>query len=214
VPSARFEKTKTADLLALLRYASRRRANPFAVTEALVEVLRRQVSPPELGAAVLTFDATLAAEARDALDGVTEPSARFLQATVPADVDGPRVELAWQAAAGALSRLLRLTQKPKKDERLVLERLAVDEVYVEGAQVALSTAAPDEVEATRWFFPLLTLEGSEASVDALLPHVDAALTARGDRLEVFRPLVWLLKKTPANALLEARLKAALAAQKV
>jgi len=202
---SRFEKTKTADLLDLLRYAARTKTNPFSVMDALLEVLTRGVTPPELGAAVLSFDATLAAEARDALEKNTSPIARFLQASVPADVDGLRVETAWQSAAHALTKLVKLEKKPKKDELATLKKLAVDDVFLEGAQVALSTTDPAQVEANRWFLPLLMLDGSDVSVDALLPHVDAALSRGGVALEVFAPLIGIAAKTPAMAPLVARL---------
>jgi hypothetical protein len=66
-------------------------------------VLSRNVTPPELGDAVLTFDATLAGEARDALERLSAPIARFLQACVPADVDGLRVESAWAVNRGRVA---------------------------------------------------------------------------------------------------------------
>ncbi|MDP3233034.1 MAG: hypothetical protein Q8N26_09670 [Myxococcales bacterium] len=201
----RFAKTSTADLLDLLRYAARKKTNPFAVMDGLREVLSRGVTPPELGEAVLTFDATLAGEARDALEGLSAPIARFLQACVPMDVDGLRVESAWQSAAHALTRLVRLEKKPKKAELAALKKLAVDDVFLEGAQVALATANPAEVEANRWFLPLLMIDGSEVSVDALLPHVDAALSAGGTALEAFKPLRALAPQTNAIARLVERL---------
>ncbi|MDP1919920.1 MAG: hypothetical protein Q8L14_26975 [Myxococcales bacterium] len=201
----RFAKTSTADLLDLLRYAARKKTNPFAVMDGLREVLSRDVTPPELGEAVLTFDATLAGEARDALEGLRVPIARFLQACVPVDVDGLRVESAWQSAAHALTRLVRLEKKPKKAELAALKKLAVDDVFLEGAQVALATANPAEVEANRWFLPLLMIDGSEVSVDALLPHVDAALSAGGPALEAFKPLRALAPQTHAIARLVERL---------
>jgi hypothetical protein len=202
---SRFAKTSTADVLALLRYAVRTKKNPFVVMDALQEVLSRNVPPPELGEAVLTFDASLAGEARDALEGLRVPMARFLQVCVPADVDGLRVESAWQSAASALTRLVRLERKPKKSEFAALKKLAVDNVFLEGAQVALATAAPGDVEANRWFFPLLLLDGSEVSVDALLPHVDAALSAGGAALAAFRPLRSLVAQNSAMARVVERL---------
>jgi hypothetical protein len=201
----RYAKTSTADLLDLLRFAARTKTNPFAVMDALREVIVRDVTPPELGAAVLTFDATLAGEARDALEGLHAPIARFMQACVPMDVDGLRVESAWQSAAQALTRLVRLEKKPKKDELAALKKLAVDDVFLEGAQVALATANPNDVEANRWFLPVLMIDGSEVSVDALLPHVDAALSAGGAALEAFKPLRALAPQKPAIARLVERL---------
>jgi hypothetical protein len=184
---SRYAKATTADLLSLLTWAPRRRTNPFAVMEALGEVLDRRAAPPEVGAAVLAFDATLAAEAREALDPKRGATARFLQATVPADVDGPRVEVAWQGAAFALTRFVRLTRAPTPRQLAGLRRLAADEVVLEGAQVALSTADPADVETNRWFFPLLVLDGREASVDALLPHL-AAASAGGAAALALKPL--------------------------
>jgi hypothetical protein len=192
---SRYTKTATDDLLSLLKWAPRRRTSPFAVVDALEEVLERRVAPPEVGAAVLTFDATLAAEARDALGPWRGATARFLQATVPEDVDGPRVEGAWQAAAHALTKLVRLTRAPTAGQLETLRRLAVDDVFLEGAQVALSTAEVADVETNRWFLPLLVLDSREASVDALLPHLDAA---RADRAvaAALRPLAKLEARAP------------------
>ncbi|MDX2011022.1 MAG: hypothetical protein SFW67_12555 [Myxococcaceae bacterium] len=195
---SRYTKTSTADLLSLLTWAPRRRTSPFAVVEALGEVLERKVAPPEVGAAVLTFDATLAAEARDALESRRGATARFLQATVPVDVDGPRVESAWQAAAHALTKLVRLTRAPTAGQLATLRKLAVDDVFLEGAQVALSTAEPADVETNRWFLPLLVLDATDGSVDALLPHLDAAL-AGGAVAVALRPLAKLEAKAPVVA---------------
>lgn len=201
---SRFAKTRTDDLLALLRYAVRRRTSPFEVAAALREVLERSVSPPEVGAALEAFDATLAAEARDSLEGVSAPIARFLQATVPADIDGARVETAWQASAHALTKLVRLEKRPAKAELAQLKKLAVDEVMLEGAQVALATADPARVEENRWFLPLLLLDGGEASLDAVLPHVNAALSGDGAALEALRPLLTMAAKTAPMQRLVAR----------
>ncbi|MCA3014294.1 MAG: hypothetical protein INH41_18075 [Myxococcaceae bacterium] len=201
---SRYAKATTADLLSLLTWAPRRRTNPFAVMEALGEVLDRRVAPPEVGAAVLAFDATLAAEAREALDPKRGATARFLQATVPADVDGPRVEVAWQGAAHALARLVRLTRAPTLRQLEVLRRLAGDEVVLEGAQVALSTAEPADVETNRWFFPVLVLDGREASVDALMPHL-AAASAGGAAAAALRPLAKLSSASSGVAALLAKL---------
>jgi hypothetical protein len=201
---SRFAKARTDDLLALLRYAVRRRTSPFEVAAALREVLARAVTPPEVGAAIEAFDATLAAEVRDSLEGQRAPIARFLQTTVPADVDGARVEGAWQAAAHALTKLVRLERRPGKAELAQLRRLAVDDVLLEGAQVALATADPARVEENRWFLPLLVLDGGEASVDALLPHVDAALSRGGEALEALRPLLPVAAASAAMQGLVAR----------
>lgn len=171
---SRFEKTPTADLLELLRYASRRHTNPFQVTDALLTLLARGVDPPAIGAASATLDATLVAECRDALEGGGSATGRFLLATVPAETEGSRVELAWHAAASALSKLVRLERRPTKEQYATLRRLSSDGVFLEGAQVALSRTRPEDVAVNRYFFPLLVLDGSEASVDALLPHVSAA----------------------------------------
>lgn len=207
---SRYAKSPDDDLLALLQLAARRRTNPFAVIDAITELLARRVPPPRLGDAVLTFEGTLAGEVRDALDGLEGPTARFLQATVPADADGPRVEHAWQAAAQALTRLVRVDGKPKKHELTQLQRLSRDDVFLEGAQVALATADPSDVEANRWFLPLLVLDGGPASMDALLPHLDAALTKGGEALTVLQRLLPVAAKTPAMAAMVARLEAAAA----
>lgn len=185
---SRFEKTLTADLLELLRYASRRHTNPFQVTDALLTLLRRGQAPCELGAALISLDATLVAECRDALEGSPSATGRFLLATVPGDTEGARVELAWRSATAALSKLVRLERKPTREQLATLTKLAADQVFVEGAQVALSTAPPEDVEVNRWFFPLLVLDGSDVSIDALLPHVAAARRGNETVTAALRPL--------------------------
>jgi hypothetical protein len=202
----RYHRAKTADVLDVMRYARRRRTNPFAVMDALREALIRQVPPPALGSAVLTFDANLAGEARDAVESSPFPVARFLQATVPSDADASRLEAAWQASAHTLTQLVRVEKRLSKPALAKLRALSVDEVVVEGAQVALAAALPREVEANRWFFPLVILDGSEASVDALLPHVDAAFSG-SSVLEALKPLIHLrTSKRPAMAFLLERLE--------
>lgn len=192
----RYAKTSNDDVLALLRFAVRRRTNPFAVMEGLVEALTRKLTPPEVGEAVLTFDSNLAAEARDAVERVQTPIARFFEATVPANVDGLRVETAWRGAAHALTKLARFERKPSKQALERLSKLAADDVVLEGAQVALAASSPVDVEANRWFFPLLLIDGGPASVDALLPHLDAALTSNVKAAGAFKPLVTLVRPGP------------------
>lgn len=205
--ASRFEKNTEQDLLTFLAGAVRRRASPFAVTEAVLEYLSREEAPPPLGAALVTFHATLAGEVRDALEGHTSPVARFFQALVPADLPDKALEVAWRHAAHALSKLRQFDRAPSAKAVEALRALASDEEVLHAAQVALATASPAQVKSTRWFLPLLLIDGSESSLDALLPHVDAAVSGDASVAKVLRPLLGIAAPSRGLSALVRRLQA-------
>jgi len=208
VSGSRFEKNTTQDLLTFLAGAVRRRSSPFAVTEAVLEYLARGEAPPPLGAALVTFHATLAGEVRDALEGHTSPVARFFQASVPAELPDKALEVAWRHAAHALSKLRQFERAPSAKAVEALKALVADEEVLRAAQVALATATPAQLKSTRWFLPLLVLDGSEASLDALLPHLDAALSGDASVAKAFKPLLGIAAPTPGMSALVHRLASA------
>lgn len=204
---SRFEKSTADDLLAFLSGAVRRRANPFAVVEAVLELLRRHESPAALGGALVTFHATFAGEVRDALEGHPSPVARFLQALVPLELPDKELEVAWRSAAHTLSKLRQFDRAPPEKAIAQLKALAADEEVLHAVQTALATAVPADVLINRWFVPVLLVDGSEGSLDALLPHVDAALSGNSQVLAMFKPLLRLAASTPALDALVTRLLA-------
>lgn len=194
---SRYRANPSSDLVTFLAGAVRRRASPFAVVEAVLELVDRKESPAALGGAVLTFDATLAGEVRDALERRTTPVARYFQAMVPREASDAELESSWRSAAHALSKFAQFTEVPRAAALERLRPLSTDEAVVRATQAALATADPHDVAINRWFVPLLMLEGSEPSIDALLPHLDAALSGARPVLSMFKPLVGLAAKTPA-----------------
>lgn len=186
---SRYQKNPSSDLVTFLSGALRRRASPFAVVEAVLELIDRNEPPPSVGGAVLTFDATLAGEVRDALDRRSAPIARYFQAMVPLDATDTELEGSWRAAAHALSKFVHFTKSARGAKLETVRSLARDEAVVHATQAALATADPLDVKTNRWFVPVLMVDGSDASIDALLPHFDAALGGARSVVNLFRPLL-------------------------
>lgn len=126
-----------------------------------------------------------------------EPRAAFVLAglrVTKKERHGALQELLWPGldwAKGKQNDLARLRQLVKRADFLV------------GAQAAVALTDPEEY-VTSEFLPLLAVDGSEDSLDVLMPFVQQAVKEKGSELDwLRRALVPLLAKTPATRALLA-----------
>jgi len=130
----------------------------------------------------------------------------FLRLAVPRDAKAARLAATWDSAVCAL-RDLGDTTEPWERRRDMQGRLAHDALVLAALQgvVAHSAEVPLDMLA------VLAIDGGEASVDALIPHLDPALGERDARLEKLGLLRDRAKRVPALDTLFAEVESALAA---
>jgi hypothetical protein len=116
----------------------------------------------------------------------------FLKQAVPRSLDDVALGERWGEAAQALFNLQSYTFGSKQ-RRANLEAIARNPVLMEAAQAA---AVGNGEHFDMELFALLALEGSDASVDALLPHFHRAMTTEAG-LEQIEILARHAKKTPS-----------------
>lgn len=96
----------------------------------------------------------------------------------------------------------------KQNDLTGLKKLAKRADFLAGAQAAVALTDPDEY-VTCEFLPLLAVDGSEASLDVLMPFVHRAVAEKGSDLDwLRRAVVPLLAKTPATKAMLAALDSA------
>lgn len=143
-----------------------------------------------------TFAQTCSAvDAPKALEALRSSRAAFA-VLLCAWASGRDVATRWPAMMKALVTLTNPYTLAYKKKWLVA--LAADEALVDAARLAVVSArpVPDELIA------LLAIDGSEASVDALIPFVDEAVKTRSDALDVLEQLKrFRLEKNAAIAAL-------------
>jgi hypothetical protein len=123
-----------------------------------------------------------------------EPRALFLQTAV----DRTQLKATWRAAVNALKRFEAQYGWGSKEKRAQLAAIAKEPRLVAGAQAAAVGAAHLRNE----FLAVLALDGSDESMDALLPHFARAAKDPA-QLDVLSRLVTYAKKTEAlTALLD------------
>jgi hypothetical protein len=134
----------------------------------------------------------------------------FLKLAVPADAKAGVLKAAWQEAVEAL-RDLADTKHPIDTEtrRDQLTAIAKEPLLLHGIQGVAANTAEVPVE----MLVVLAIDGTDASIDALIPHLDLALGSRDIRLERLATVRPFVRETPALATLFAELDAALAARR-
>lgn len=125
-------------------------------------------------------------------DDATSNEHLFLQLAIRADAKPAALVKSWQHAVAALYELDSGSwgSKPRRDR---IRALAKDRALLPAVQ---------GVAANRKQVPLdmlaaLVADGSAASIDALVPHIDPALVARDERLDRLAKLRTYAKRTPA-----------------
>jgi hypothetical protein len=131
-------------------------------------------------------------------DGCITRDLIFLKEAVSLDCDDDDLAKAWRAALEALNAVR--TQGVVRDPR-----------FVAPVQAAVVVANPADEIAVRPFLAVLARDGSEASVDALIPHVHHAWSVPGglDRIHALRLFA---AKTPTMDALMAEIEARLCAR--
>lgn len=138
----------------------------------------------------------------------TTPNHVFLQLAVP-DGSAPAMKSAWLAAVSTLRDLadtLHPLETPARRE--VLAAIAKSPLVP-----AIQGVVANSAEVALEMLVVLALDGSDASLDALIPHLDLALGARDARLERLAKIRPFVRSTPALDALFAELDGALAARR-
>ncbi|MEO8700347.1 MAG: hypothetical protein ABI867_09900 [Kofleriaceae bacterium] len=128
-------------------------------------------------------------------DSQPSSSHLFLRLAVPLD-EPAKIRRAWKAAVTALRDLYDSKDAWESGKRAKLAaKLARDPRVLAGLQGLVANAAATDV--TLEMLAVLAIDGSDTSVDALIPHLDPALGARTARLERLAQLRTCAKRTPA-----------------
>lgn len=171
-----------------------------------VEVVLRMIAEPHWLAACGKLPAPLVRAVLAAK--ATHPFHIFLQLAVPAEAKAAVLKAAWHEAIEALCLLADRTHPLDTDDRrLQLSAIALRPEALQAVQgVAANT--PNSTLPIEMLI-VLAIEGSDESVDALIPHIDLALGSRDARLERLAILRPFLRSTPALMTLFAELDDAL-----
>lgn len=153
-------------------------------------------------------EALSAEELRPVLDALTrahpaDPAVLFLRSAV----DERDLERSWRAAVNALKLFGSMYAWGSKQKREKLAAVAKAPRLLAATQAATAASASVADE----YLAVLVLDGSDESVDALLPHFDRALKDP-TRLEALERLRTYAKKTPALEALLGRVDAERAAR--
>lgn len=139
---------------------------------------------------------------------VPGPTHLFLRLAVPADAKGPQLVRTWQRAVSAVHELVDTTHAwDSEPRRMQLAALAREPQLLHAIQGVVANL-PD---ASLDMLAVLVADGSDASVDALIPHLDPALGERDARLERLAQLRSHARRTPPLDALFAELSEVLAA---
>lgn len=110
------------------------------------------------------------------LEDARDPVVLFLRATV----EGPNADVQWVESLDALRAFGTSYPWSSKQRRAKLQKVANDPRLLAGVQAVAATC---EAVTLDWL-AVLAIDGSDASVDALLPHVHRATSHPDERLEL------------------------------
>ena len=133
----------------------------------------------------------------------------FLRLAVFTEAKAADVKAAWTRAIGALHDLASTEEWDTPARRETLAALAGDPLVLYAVQGLVAHVA----EVTLGMLAVLAIDGSDASVDALIPHLDPALGEGDARLEKLAMLRSCVKRTPVLDALFVELDAGLAARR-
>lgn len=138
------------------------------------------------------------------------PVQLFLQLAISSDLKAVAMKKAWLAAIEALRELADTKYPLGTDERTSeLARLAKQPAVLQAIQGVAANSAEVPLE----MLIVLAIDGSDASIDALIPHLDLALGHRDARLERLARVRPFIKPTPALAAVFAELDGAVDARR-
>jgi hypothetical protein len=138
------------------------------------------------------------------------PVQLFLQLAINSDLKAPAMKKAWLAAIEALRELADTRYPLGTDERTSeLARLAEQPAVLQAIQGVAANSAEVPIE----MLIVLAIDGGDASIDALIPHLDLALGQRDARLERLARVRPFTRATPALAAVFAELDRAVDARR-
>lgn len=133
----------------------------------------------------------------------------FLRASVDTSLDDAELQQAWAAGLVALLDMQTTYAWGSKQRKAKIARLAQQPKMVAALQAAAVGAKAVGLDA----LAVLAAEGSEASMDALLPHVERASNSPGGYLEVLTRLKVHAKHTPTLEAMFAKIDGTLSEKK-
>ena len=137
------------------------------------------------------------------------PHAFFLREYVPSDASESTLTATWDAAMQALLDLDTTYAWGSKQKKAKFQALADNASILH----ALQTAAVASEQVPLDMLAVLAADGSDASVDALIPHVERAVTSQSWELDRLRYLRKHARSTPAMDSMFTRLEALLDTRK-
>ncbi|AKQ65377.1 hypothetical protein A176_002289 [Myxococcus hansupus] len=139
------------------------------------------------------------------LEADSEPYAYFLREAVPVEAPDEAVQAAWTDALLGLLDLDTTYGWGSKQRKAKFQALANNPVLLQAIQTAV--VACEQVSLD--MLAVLTVDASDASVDALIPHVERAVQSQGMELDRLEDLRKHARATPAMNELFARMEALL-----
>jgi hypothetical protein len=136
------------------------------------------------------------------------PHAVVLRDLVPLELDDAALEAAWGGALQALLDLQTSYGWGSKQKRAKLQALAAEPRLLGAVQAAAGACEEAPVD----LLAVLAIDASEASVDALLPHVERAAREKDRGLDLLQRLRTHARSTPTLDALLARVEGLLEAR--
>ena len=140
---------------------------------------------------------------------VTHPAQLFLQLAIPGDAKATVLKTAWQRAVRVLGELAETTHALDAEPR----RRQLEAIAKSPLLRAIQGFAANSSEVSIEMLVVLAIDGSDGSIDALIPHLDLALGSRDARLERLALLRPFARTTPALDALFVELDGALAGRR-
>ncbi|MFP2960462.1 hypothetical protein ACLEPN_22230 [Myxococcus sp. 1LA] len=139
------------------------------------------------------------------LEADSRPHAYFLREAVRRDAPDSELQAAWKAALLGLLDLETTYAWGSKQRKAKFQALADNPALLQAIQTAV--VACEQVSLD--MLAVLTVDASDASVDALIPHVERAVQSQGWELDRLEDLRKHARATPAMDDLFARMQALL-----
>ncbi len=136
------------------------------------------------------------------------PHSFFLRECIPLDASEPELTAAWETALQALLDLDTSHAWNSNQQEAMLQTLAKKPAILH----AIQTAAVACEKVPLPMLAVLAADASDTSVDALIPHVERAVTQQDESLDRLQSLRVHARSTPAMDALFARMRALLEAR--
>ncbi|WIG98098.1 hypothetical protein [Myxococcus sp. SDU36] len=143
------------------------------------------------------------------LEADSRPHAYFLREAVPQEAPDAEVQATWKAALLGLLDLETTYAWGSKQRKAKFQALANNAPLLQ----AIQTAAVASEQVSLDMLAVLTVDASDASLDALIPHVERAVQSQGWELDRLEDLRKHARATPAMDDLFARMQALLHARR-